>query len=123
MKPTEKAPGSARHMRKRSSERSPDVLDLLAETRPRRSPTRTPHHSSVADVRRARAAAPLLLASGAASTRHNAVAQEAERGTKNMANTSKRESVVKQGGVAPEASSADDVTRDTYGYSQPTPVD
>lgn len=39
-----------------------------------------------------------------------------------MAEKSNRKSVVKQGGIAREPSNAEDVTRDTYGYSQPTGV-
>jgi hypothetical protein len=39
-----------------------------------------------------------------------------------MAKQSARGSVVKQGGIAREPSNAEDVTRDTYGDSRPTPV-
>ena len=39
-----------------------------------------------------------------------------------MAKHSSRESVVKQGGIAQDPSSAEDVTRDTYGDSKPSPV-
>lgn len=39
-----------------------------------------------------------------------------------MAKQSRRESVVKQGGMAQQPSNADDVTRDTHGDSQPAPV-
>lgn len=39
-----------------------------------------------------------------------------------MAKQSSRKSVVKQGGIAQEPSNAEDVTRDTYGHSQPAPV-
>ena len=39
-----------------------------------------------------------------------------------IAKHSSRESVVKQGGIAQDPSSAEDVTRDTYGDSKPAPV-
>jgi hypothetical protein len=39
-----------------------------------------------------------------------------------MPKQSSRESVVKQGGIAREPSSADDVTRDTYGDAKAAPV-
>jgi hypothetical protein len=39
-----------------------------------------------------------------------------------MARKSDRESVVKRGGIAREPANAEDVTRDTYGDSQPAPV-
>ena len=39
-----------------------------------------------------------------------------------MAKQSSRGSVVKQGGIAQEPSSAEDVTRDTYGDAKPAPV-
>ena len=39
-----------------------------------------------------------------------------------MAKQPSRGSVVKQGGIAQEPSSAEDVTRDTYGDSKPAPV-
>jgi hypothetical protein len=42
--------------------------------------------------------------------------------TTDMAKPASRGSVVKQGGIAQEASSAEDVTRDTYGDSKPAPV-
>jgi hypothetical protein len=38
-----------------------------------------------------------------------------------MVRKSNRESVVKRGGIADEPSNAEDVTRDTYGDSRPTP--
>jgi hypothetical protein len=39
-----------------------------------------------------------------------------------MAKKRNRTSVVKQGGIAREPSNTEDVTRDTYGDSQPNPV-
>jgi hypothetical protein len=39
-----------------------------------------------------------------------------------MSKKPSRPSIVKQGGIAEEPSEVEDVTRDTYGYSQPQPV-
>lgn len=40
-----------------------------------------------------------------------------------MSKKPNRRSVVKQGGIAPERSDADEVSRDTYGYAERSPVD